>query len=47
MSLRRANVIMTSSKCHFYFIRGEKANSVSVNNFNKIKHMLIIFSRQH
>jgi len=41
MSLRRADVIMTSSKMPFYCIRGEKTNSVSVNNFNKSKHMFI------
>jgi len=44
MSLRRADIIMASSKSRFYCIRGKKkANSVSVNNFNKIKNMFIIF----
>jgi len=32
MSLRRADVIMTSSKSRSYCIRGKKANTVSVNN---------------
>jgi len=47
MLLRRVDVIMTSSKMPFYCIRGEKANSVSVNNFDKIKHMFLIFCNQH
>jgi len=48
ISLRRADVIMTVSKKQFLlYPRWKKANTVSVNNFNKIKNMFIIFCRQH
>ena len=36
------DVIMTSSKMSFYSIRGEKANTVADNNFNKIKRTFVI-----
>jgi len=47
MSLRTADVIMTSLK-NVVFIVSEvkKANSISVNNFNKFKCMIIISCRQ-
>jgi len=48
MSLRRADVIMTLSKKPFFIVfEVKKANTVSVNNFNEIKNMFIIFRRQH
>jgi len=43
MSLRRADVIMTYQKAVFIVSEVKKANIVSVNNFNKIKNMFIIF----
>jgi len=41
------DVIMTSSKMSFYCIRGEKADNIPDNNFNKFKHTFIIFSKQY
>jgi len=47
-SLHRADVIMTLSKMSFFIVsKVKKADSVSVNNFNKIKNMFIIFCTQH
>ena len=51
MSLHRADAIMPSSKSRFIVSEVKKANTVSVNNFNKIKNMFTFFvgniNKQH
>jgi len=45
---RSVDVIMTSSKMPFLlYPRRKKADNIPYNNFDKFKHTLTIFGRQH